>query len=132
VPVEGEMPGRTMRLIRRLCLFLLCVAAGCTTVWTRTGARPNIVVLEAELRVGESTKADARYFLGEPYGQGRDMLPTLSVARSTWVYYYAEESGSANEYVVLLVFFDGDRYDGYMWYSSLPEFPLNEGPPRPG
>lgn len=106
-----------------MCALALCGAlAGCVglAAWTRTGIRPNVALLEDELRVGESTKADVRYFLGRPYGQGGDMLPTASVARSTWVYYYAEESASTSRYVLLLVFFDGDRYDGYLWFSSLP------------
>jgi hypothetical protein len=109
-----------MKILQRLCTFVLCGAVvGCTALWTKTGVRPNIAVLEAELRLGESTQEDVRYFLGTPYGQGRDMLPTLTAARSTWVYYYAEESASTSRYVLLLVFFDGERYDGYLWFSCL-------------
>jgi hypothetical protein len=115
------MPSRALTLLQRVCTLVLAVAvAGCVTVWPRVGARPNIAALEVELRVGESTQEDVRYFLGKPYGQGKDMLPTAPGVRSMWVYYYATERTSSNRYVLLLVFFDADRYDGYLWFSSLP------------
>jgi len=110
-----------MRLLRQLRVFLLCCAvAGCAVVQTRTGTKPNVGVLEGELRVGESTKDDVRYFLGHPFGQGRELLPITREGRVMWIYYYAEDSLPRSRYLVLYIFFAGEHYDGYLWFSTLP------------
>jgi hypothetical protein len=118
--VDSTMRARTTRLLRHLRIFLMCCAiAGCAVVPTRTGIKPNVEVLEGELRIGESTKDDVRYFLGKPFGQGRDLLPITREGRSMWIYYYAVDSIPRSRCLVLYIFFAGDRYDGYMWFSSL-------------
>ena len=121
--VDSTMHARVIRLLLRLATLLLCCAvAGCAglVVQTKTGTRPTVEVLEGELRVGESTKDDVRYFLGRPFGQGLDLLPITREGRSMWIYYYAEDSVRRSRYLVLYIFFVGDRYGGYLWFSSLP------------
>jgi hypothetical protein len=120
--IEVAMQSTAVEVVRHMRNFILVTfLAGCSHVQVQTGARPNIASLESNLRVGESTMQDVRYFLGTPFGQGRDMLPIATQARALWIYYYAEESISTNRQLFLFVFFDGDRYDGYLWFSSLPE-----------
>ena len=119
---DTTMRALTIRLLRYLRIFLMCCAiAGCSVVGlpTRTGSRPNVEVLESELKIGESTKDDVRYFLGKPFGQGMDLLPITRDGRSMWIYYYAVDSIRHSRCLVLYVFFAGDRYDGYLWFSSL-------------
>ena len=48
------------------------------------------------------------------------MLPGHDSPRDLWVYYYEEGSLSDARRTFLFVFFLGDQYDGYMWFSSLP------------
>ena len=83
------------------------------------GSRPNIDVLEKSLRMGQSTPADVAAALGEPNGKGRVMLPIEAKPRTMWSYYYEEGTLEDARRMVVFVYFDQDRYDGYMWYSSL-------------
>jgi hypothetical protein len=87
----------------------------------RIGNRPNVDLLERSLRVGQSTRADVFTALGQPSGKGRVMLPSDSMSRMVWSYYYAEAAGKDVRRIFLFVYFDGDRYDGYLWFSSLPK-----------
>jgi hypothetical protein len=77
------------------------------------------------LRIGEATRADVVRALGQPLGRGRSMLPIDPGPRTVWAYAYAEanvESGAIKDVrqALLWVYFDGDRYDGYLWFSSFP------------
>jgi hypothetical protein len=87
----------------------------------RIGNRPNTDRLETALRVGESTRADVRAALGEPFGTGRSMLPIDPAPRTVWSYYYEEGDLKEARRIFLFVYFNQDRYDGYMWFSSLPK-----------
>ena len=56
------------------------------------------------------------------------MLPIDPKQRITWSYMYLEgsvqtggESKGDMRSLILFVFFDQDRYAGYMWFSSVPE-----------
>jgi hypothetical protein len=118
---------RTRQPIR--VLFVLAVAAlmaGCGTFNFQAGNLPNIEALENTLKLGESTENDVSRVLGEPFGKGREMLPFHEKSRPMWSYYYEQGyfrlSGSGDgRRVFLFVFFNQGRYDGYMWFSSLPE-----------
>jgi hypothetical protein len=48
-------------------------------------------------------------------------LGTLPGARPMWFYELARGGGSQIELTILLVFFDGEKYDGYLWFSSSQE-----------
>jgi hypothetical protein len=94
----------------------------------RMGRRPDIAALEQRLRIGQSSSDDVLAALGPPNGKGAAMLPVDSGPRVMWHYNYSEspvhmeipgETRADPRTLSLFVFFDGDRYDGYLWFSSL-------------
>ncbi len=101
-----------------MVVFLVLLSAGCD-IKVRVGTRPDTTVLEKSLRIGESTRADVLAALGEPYGKGRAVLPIDRKPRTMWSYYYEEGDLKDDRRIFLFVYFDQDRYDGYMWFSSL-------------
>jgi len=113
----------------RLLAYGLVVSAslmvsGCISTRMEMGRRVDAALLETRLRIGESTRADVRAALGEPNGRGRGLLPIDTSAKTIWSYYYEESTIESNELkdsrrMFLWVYLDGDRYDGYMWFSSL-------------
>lgn len=122
------MPGRQSSIrwrarLRRLILLLLfpLFLGGCPTVYIRMGQLPSTDVLEKSLHVGQSTRQDVLAALGRPYATGRWMLPTDSQPRTLWTYYYENGTLEDARRFVLLVYFDQDRFDGYVWFSSLPK-----------
>jgi len=107
--------------LRVLYLLLFSpIALGCD-IRMRIGNRPNTDLLETALRVGESTRADVLAALGQPFGTGKAMLPIDPKPRTMWSYYYEEGDLKDARRIFLFVYFDQDRYDGYMWFSSLPK-----------
>lgn len=94
--------------------------SSCVNVRLRMGQRPNVEQLDKSLRMGESRSKDVIYLLGEPFGKGRIMLPMDPKPRTMWAYYYAEGDLEDARAIYLFVHFDEDRYDGYMWFASLP------------
>jgi hypothetical protein len=105
--------------------IVLVIASGflissCVSIRIRMGQRPDVEVLEKSLRMGESRSTDVMSLLGEPFGKGRIMLPMDSEPRTMWTYYYAEGDLEDGRAIYLFVHFDEDRYDGYMWFASLP------------
>lgn len=106
----------------------LSMAMSACSIDVRMGRRPDVQELEKNLRLQESTSRDVRAVLGEPFGRGKAMLPGFhSTPRIMWSYYYGEASLKDARSTYLFVFFDQDRYDGYMWFSSL----VNESPTLP-
>ncbi len=101
-------------------LLLSTMVMGCD-IRMRIGNRPNTDLLETALRVGESTRADVRAALGAPFGTGRSMIPIDPTPRTVWSYYYEEGDLKDARRIFLFVYFNQDRYDGYMWFSSLPK-----------
>ncbi len=99
------------------------LTTGCADIKIRIGIRPNPDILETSLRIGESTSADALAALGPPFGKGRAMHPMDPKTKplTLWSYYYEEGDLKDSRRIFLFVFFDHDRYDGYMWFSSLPK-----------
>lgn len=100
-----------------------------------TGVFPNTSVIEQQLKRGVSTKADVQRLLGIPNGAGHgDMAPvsTLVVGsgqgpREIWYYDDIEitemksTAGVINANLrqqILLVFFNGEFFDGYLWTSN--------------
>ena len=125
-----------------LTVLIFLQVAGCADIRFRVGSQPKIEVLDQYLRIGESTREDVLAALGLPHGKGRAMLPFDEMLlspdlrarlktgrivvrpRTLWSYYYEEGlvpatgEGDARR-IFLFVFFDQDRYEGYMWFSSL-------------
>jgi hypothetical protein len=110
-------------------LLLLVALAGCAiNMDIHMGSRPNIPAIEQRLHIGQSTTDDVLAVLGPPRGKGRAMLPIDPKQRILWSYVYLEgsvktggESKGDMRSLMLFVFFDQDKYAGYMWFSSVPE-----------
>ena len=111
-------------------LALLLVIA-CADIHFSVGTKPDVSTLEDVLKIGQSSEADVLAALGAPSGKGKEMLPIgqewgtannyHQKQRTMWSYYYEEGNLKDDRRIQLFVFFDNDRYDGYMWFSSLPE-----------
>ncbi len=102
-------------------LLAALLVQGCTELKVRAGQRPDVSVLETQLRANESTREDVRWILGPPFGQGAAMLPFHDAPREMWSYYYEEGTLTDDRRIMLLVYFSKDgHYEGYMWFSSLP------------
>ncbi len=113
-----------------LACLLSLLAAGCGDSYY-VGTRPVTAALETTLRPGKSTPAEVLAALGEPSGRGGVMLPVLDKrARESWTYYFekghvrAKRGGGLDvdsRRIFLFVYFDDGVYDGYLWFSSLPQ-----------
>lgn len=103
-------------------LLLAALLAGCVGgVSIRSGRWVDPTLLESRLTVGVSTRADVRRVLGVPLGGGAALLPGMPGPRTQWYYYYEQGTLEDDRRQFLFVFFDGDAYDGYLWFSSLLE-----------
>lgn len=108
----------------KLSLLILIVFATLLSscgVRIRAGNPPNISALESKIELKQSTRSEVLAAVGKPFGKGRAMFPFQPSPRDVWSYYY--EAGDMNDdrRTFLFVFFDRDRYDGYIWFSSLPQ-----------
>jgi hypothetical protein len=95
-----------------------------------TGAFRNLDRIEADLQRGVSTREDVRRLLGEPNGTGGALFPTASHPSDVWAYENIESKvesiGGApypvaqmrNRWELLLIFFDGNLFDGFLWFTS--------------
>lgn len=108
-------------LLLLFLIFISLLSNGCMDIHMRIGKRPNPDVLEKNLRIGQSSTSDILAALGEPDGKGREMLPIVQQPRTLWSYYYEEGDLKDSRRIFLFVFIKQDRYNGYMWFSSLPE-----------
>jgi hypothetical protein len=91
----------------------------------------DVALLETNLQRGKSTKVDVEVLLGPAAGSGGAELPGDSRYRSLWYYGNIEvrhnvtsvRSGGDSISVstkgqrLLLIFFDGDVYSGFLWIS---------------
>ncbi len=123
-PIE---PG-TRHLAVWMALVVGLLITACTESRYEVGNLIDIEALEGKLRLGESSAAEVKAALGEPSGNGVVFLPIDARPRNMWSYYYEKgliKAGSGGNLdaemrrTFLFVYFDGDRYDGYMWFSSL-------------
>ncbi|MDJ0950824.1 MAG: hypothetical protein QNJ94_18080 [Alphaproteobacteria bacterium] len=130
----GAESRRTSRTSWRPCLVsLLAIAvAACetSTLQWQTGRIPDVDALEQRLVLGQSTAAEVRAVLGEPAGEGAVMMPKIDrKSRPMWSYYYSrgtvtvtpDAATGDSRRIGLFVYFDEGRYDGYQWFSTLPE-----------
>jgi hypothetical protein len=104
--------------------------AGCATGQAvATGPFARADQIGTELHRGVSTKADVERLLGKPNGRGMTLLPTQDSARELWTYMDMQTGDAKSEGRAMgvatvrldmraqeiYVFFDGDRFDGYLW-----------------
>ncbi len=123
--MNGTDPGpekfvRPFHLWRRwmAVLGLLVLAAGCAALPTITiGYRAPLQNLD-RLISEKSTAADVRAALGEPRGYGAARYTSDQPLRKVWYYEFIQIKGSQIGLNIILVFFQGDRYDGYLWFSA--------------
>jgi hypothetical protein len=118
----------TTRLTRLIILATALAMTGCaSSVKWRAGTPVRIDALGLNLTISESTAAEVAAELGTPYGTGKSMLPFQDAPRTLWTYYYEEGTVEDDRRIFLFVFLDDGIYDGYMWFSSLPDH-LESGP----
>jgi len=107
-------------LASSLLVLMLLAVLGCGGPVIQFGRIPETSRLETLLQPGIPTRADVLRVLGEPRNSGGAMLPLHDSPRDLWVYYYEEGTLTDDRRIFLFIFFKKDRYDGYMWFSSLP------------
>jgi hypothetical protein len=109
-----------------LTVLMLAASAACTPS-ASVGRMPSVTPLTTDLVLGVSTRDDVRHALGDPSGEGGYSFIMDFRPRDVWFFHELKvtDMKAVHDTVVmnmrqriLLVFFDGDRYDGYMWYSS--------------
>ncbi|MDJ0909190.1 MAG: hypothetical protein QNI99_08340 [Woeseiaceae bacterium] len=115
------MMKNTFDLLRFVVLLFVAISmAGCGGFVFRTGSRPDIAALDS-LTIGQSSSDEVRSTLGAPFGTGRTYLPYQESPQEMWSYYYEESSMEDGRRTFLLVYLKDGVYDGYMWFSSLPD-----------
>lgn len=119
----------TMAALHRMVLAGLTAAllTGCGSVTMSVGRQPDAARLDRELVVGQSTEEDVLRVLGQPFGKGRALLPlgSATVPMTMWDYEYSEvyvHSLTVRDVrsIYLFVYLDRGRFQGYLWFSSLP------------
>lgn len=81
------------------------------------GAPPRVDRL-AQLTPNVSTRNDVLLTLGEPRGYGAARLDPGFKQQRVWLYEYNVSEGKNVQISMLLIFFSGDAYDGYMWFAD--------------
>jgi hypothetical protein len=109
--------------------LIMISVTGCATTTATTGAFTQVTKLETELKRGVSKKIDVQRTLGAPNGFGQSILPTDPRPREVWYYDDIEITDAQAEpggYIranlrqqVLLVFFEQEVLDGYMWFTNI-------------
>lgn len=92
------------------------LATGCAQT-AKLGVQPPVERLGA-LELGRSGKADVAELLGQPQGEGMSRLPDFPGLRTVWAYDYVEMEGQSVGMTMLFIFFDGEAYDGYLWFDA--------------
>ena len=134
----GEIPVSTrwldtLRGPGEMGLFSLMILAsvlltGCMSdIKMQVGRWTNVLALEDRLCVGQSTQEDVLHVLGRPTGGGRAMLPIHTTTKTVWTYWYEEGTMDESHRIILFVFFDDNRYGGYMWTSTFPDHKGSRG-----
>lgn len=109
-------------------LLLVVAFAGCAAPTVGSGAFRNAADVPTKLQRGVSTKTDVQALLGVPNGGGSSLFRNVAGGpREIWYYEdietvdYASRSGRlvmTLRQQLLLVFFKGDRFDGYLWTTN--------------
>ncbi len=111
--------GRLSRMARgAVGLVLLALMMGCSLPPISDG-RPVPTNRLESLQTGVSTKIDVRAALGEPRGNGMVRHTSdRATQRSIWYYEYIRLKDDQLGLKILLVFLDGDTYDGHLWFAA--------------
>ena len=106
-------------------VLMLALIGGCGGILIQFGRMPETSVLETSLQPGISERSDVSNILGAPRTIGGAWLAGHDSPRDMWVYYYEEATLSDAQRIFLFVFFREERYDGYLWFSSLQNASLS-------
>lgn len=108
----------TVRVSMLSLLGALVALNGCVSM--TYGVQPYTERL-AQLVPGKSRSSDVLLTLGEPRGKGAAHLSPELPLRNVWYYEYVKASGGGRsvDLKMLVVFLQGDVYDGYLWFSSI-------------
>ncbi len=85
------------------------------------GRMPPIETSLSALAKGKSDKGDVLRVLGPPGGYGMARFASGSAPQVIWHYEYLETREKSFTTRILMVFFDREKYDGYLWFSSYQE-----------
>jgi len=99
-----------------ICLAVIPLLVGCAST-IKFGSPPRVDKLET-LKLGISNKSDVLLSLGEPRGYGAGRYSSIPEPREIWSYEYVVSDGKKTSLKFLLVFFEKDLYDGYLWFSA--------------
>jgi len=101
-----------------ICLLLLLGTVSCGTPSFDDG-RPAPTDKIKSLQSGVSTKPDVRSALGQPRGYGMLRHNSEQATRRTiWYYEYVQVKDDQIGVKILLVFFNVETYDGYLWFAA--------------
>jgi hypothetical protein len=101
-----------------------------TTSAAAAAAVRNASRFETEFKRGVTTQEEVRRVFGNPTGTGGAFYPTARKPIEVWAYENVEMEivGTTRDpspaiqakqrWDVVLIFFDGNLYDGFMWYTS--------------
>lgn len=125
--MEGACSWRRFAFVL-LCALIMTLLIGCAPKRVTTGAFKQLTRIEGEFKRGVSTKEDVRRVLGSPRGGGSAILPPDRRQREVWFYEDIEVLNVTSpkpgimrmdvRQQILLVFFDEEVFDGYMWFSN--------------
>ena len=109
---------------------LLLLSLVPSSLWAQDagyGEFPPVDLIETELQRGVSTTGDVVRVLGKPAGHGGYLAIMDGIPRDVWYYHNINSSLiDTRESVmrmhvhtrVLVIFFAGERFDGYKWFAA--------------
>ena len=102
-----------------LATALLCLAVVVPAKLALGQDFPDLTNLDGKLTRGVTKKADVVLAIGEPQGTGGAVLPTDGTGKEVWYYENIRVKilQMKGRQQVLLVFFRGEVYDGYLWFD---------------
>lgn len=109
--------------LRVLMYMIVLPVAGCSIAFD-FGTPAKVVQLD-NLRRGASSVADVRRLLGEPRGKGAVRLPVGY--RKLLLYDSGRFDQNRSHVRYLVVFLDGETYDGYYWFDVDTKYEESHG-----
>ncbi|SRR6266404_238560 len=106
-------------IVASVAAILLTVSGCAPTV--AYGVKPQTDRL-SQFVPGQTKAADILLSLGEPRGKGAAHPSPGLPPREIWFYEYVRSDGKTANLDLLLVFMNGDSYDGHLWFSSVDTF----------
>ena len=115
--LQMQIGSKTQAMLSLVFTLAISLSANGDNAWSFT----SVDVLDTQLHRGVSTKQDVLLLVGEPSGRGEALIPMDTARKEVWYYEDIKVEGlisPSTKQQVLLVFFNGDRYDGYLWFSN--------------